>query len=87
MAWPLLLAIAGISFGVGHALSPATGSPVTPEFAFTNGTNTIEAIGTWQVTATRHDPYILAHPIINEVPKGAGQLLNPGECLYEPLCR
>jgi hypothetical protein len=40
----------------------------------------------WQVTGMRHDPYILAHPIIVEVWKGAGQPVNRGECLYEPLC-
>ena len=41
----------------------------------------------WQVTATRHDPYILAHPIIVEVLKGPGQPVDRGKCLFEPLCR
>jgi hypothetical protein len=40
----------------------------------------------WQVTATRHGPYIHAHPIINEVWKGPGQPVRIGECLFEPLC-
>jgi hypothetical protein len=40
----------------------------------------------WQVTATRHDPYILANPIVNEVPKGPGEPVDRGECLYEVLC-
>jgi hypothetical protein len=40
----------------------------------------------WQVTGVRHDPYILANPIIPEVAKGPGQPLKKGECLYEPLC-
>lgn len=41
----------------------------------------------WQVTGTRHDPYILAHPIIVEVEKGPGQPLKKGECIFEPLCK
>ncbi len=41
----------------------------------------------WQVTGIRHDPYILAHPPIVEVEKGAGQPLKQGECLFEPLCK
>lgn len=40
----------------------------------------------WQVTGTRHDAYILANPIINEVKKGIDQPVKKGECLYEPLC-
>lgn len=40
----------------------------------------------WQVTGTRKDPYILAHPIQVEVEKGPGALKNKGECLYEPAC-
>lgn len=40
----------------------------------------------WQVTGVRHDPYIRANPIVPEVPKGPGQPVNKGECLYEPLC-
>jgi len=34
------------------------------------------------VTGIRHDPYILANPIIPEVEKGPGQLVNRGEYLY-----
>lgn len=41
----------------------------------------------WQVTGVRHDPYILAHPIIVEVLKGPGQPVGRGECLFEPLCQ
>jgi len=41
----------------------------------------------WQVTGIRHDPYILANPVINEVEKGPGQPVKKGECLYEPLCK
>jgi hypothetical protein len=40
----------------------------------------------WQVSGVRHDPYILLHPVINEVPKGPGEPVNKGECLFEPLC-
>lgn len=40
----------------------------------------------WQVTGIRHDPYILAHPIIVEVDKGPGQPVNKGDCLFKPLC-
>lgn len=41
----------------------------------------------WQVTGIRHDSYILANPIIVEVWKGYNQLVERGECLYEPLCK
>lgn len=41
----------------------------------------------WQVTGIRHDPYILANPIIPEVIKGPGQIVDRGECIYEPLCK
>lgn len=41
----------------------------------------------WQITGNRHDPYILANPIIPEVLKGPDQPVNRGECLFEPLCR
>jgi hypothetical protein len=41
----------------------------------------------WQVTGIRHDPYILAHPIIVEVEKGPGQPVKKGECLFEELCK
>jgi hypothetical protein len=42
---------------------------------------------TWQVTGTRHDPYIVANPIRNTVPKGPNEEVDVGECLFEPLCR
>jgi hypothetical protein len=41
----------------------------------------------WQITGVRHDPYIVANPIIVEVPKGPNQIVNKGECLFEPLCQ
>jgi hypothetical protein len=41
----------------------------------------------WQITGIRHDPYILAHPIIVEVLKGLGQPVDKGKCIFEPLCR
>jgi hypothetical protein len=41
----------------------------------------------WQVTGNRHDPYILAHPIVPVVEKGPGQLVDKGTCLFEPLCK
>lgn len=40
----------------------------------------------WQVTGVRRDPFIQANPIIPEVEKGPEQLVEKGECLYEPLC-
>ncbi len=39
----------------------------------------------WQVTGIRHDPYILANPIIPEVLKGPGVLVNTGEYLFPEL--
>jgi hypothetical protein len=36
----------------------------------------------WQVTGVRHDPYIVANPIVPEVAKGPGQLALRGEYLY-----
>jgi hypothetical protein len=41
----------------------------------------------WQVTGVRHDPYILANPIIPEVYKTDTTLVKNGECLFEPLCK
>ena len=35
----------------------------------------------WQVTGIRHDPYIVAHPLIPEVEKGPGQIVKKGEYL------
>ena len=37
----------------------------------------------WQVTGIRHDPHILAHPIVTEVEKGPDSLLDKGEYLFE----
>ncbi len=41
----------------------------------------------WMVTGIRHDPYILANPIIPEVEKGPDQLVDKGECIFAPLCK
>ena len=41
----------------------------------------------WQVTGVRHDPYILANPVINEVEKTDSTEVKKGECLFEPLCK
>lgn len=40
----------------------------------------------WQVTGIRHDPYILANPVVNEVEKSTSTEAKRGECLHEPLC-
>jgi hypothetical protein len=37
----------------------------------------------WQVTGIRHDPYILANPIIPEVEKGPAALVMKGEYLFD----
>ena len=37
----------------------------------------------WQVTGTRHDPYILANPIIPVVEKGPNALVKKGEYLFD----
>ena len=37
----------------------------------------------WQVTGIRHDPYILANPIIPEVDKGPDEIRDKGEYLFE----
>jgi hypothetical protein len=42
---------------------------------------------TWQITGIRHDPYILANPIVPVVEKGPGQLVPKGTCIYAPLCQ
>jgi hypothetical protein len=36
----------------------------------------------WQVTGIRHDPFILAYPIIPEVQKGPNQLVDKGKYLF-----
>ncbi|MFA7309442.1 MAG: hypothetical protein WC050_00920 [Candidatus Paceibacterota bacterium] len=36
----------------------------------------------WQITGIRHDPYIVANPIVPEVEKGPGQPVQKGEYLY-----
>ena len=37
----------------------------------------------WQVTGVRHDPYILANPIVPEVFKGPNSLVERGEYVFE----
>lgn len=37
----------------------------------------------WQVTGIRHDPYILANPIVVEVEKGPDALVDKGEYIFE----
>lgn len=41
----------------------------------------------WQITGIRHDAYILANPMLVEVPKGPDAVVKKGECIYEPLCQ
>ena len=53
---------------------------------FSIGGGTSNGRVSWQVTGIRHDPYILARPIIPEVQKGPGQLVDKGKCIFEPLC-
>jgi hypothetical protein len=36
----------------------------------------------WQITGIRHDPYIVANPIIPEVEKGPDQLVDRGQYLF-----
>jgi hypothetical protein len=51
-AWPVFLIGLLAAFFLGHHLTPQTLQPLTPPFAFTNGTNTIEASGAWQKADT-----------------------------------
>ncbi len=37
----------------------------------------------WQITGIRHDPYILANPIVPEVEKGPGEAVDKGEYLFD----
>lgn len=41
----------------------------------------------WHVSGVRHDPYILANPIIPEVWKTDATPVVRGECLFEELCK
>ena len=41
----------------------------------------------WEVAGIRHDPYILAHPIVVEVLKTDSTPVKKGECIYPPLCQ
>lgn len=40
------------------------------------------ARASWQVTGTRHDPYIVANPIVVEVEKGPDALVDRGEFIF-----
>ncbi len=40
----------------------------------------------WQVSGIRHDPYIVANPIVVEVEKTEATEVKKGDCLHEPLC-
>lgn len=55
--------------------------------AFVIGGGTPGGEISWMVTGVRHDPYILAYPIIPEVAKGPDQIVDKGECIFEPLCK
>jgi hypothetical protein len=46
-AWPVLLIGLLAAFFLGYHFAPRTLEPLTPPFAFTSGTSTIEASGTW----------------------------------------
>jgi hypothetical protein len=41
-----------------------------------------EPFTAWLRRGIRHDPYILAYPIIPEVEKGPGQLVNKNQYLF-----
>jgi len=53
------------------------------ENSFTISGGTPGAEISWQVTGNRHDPYILANPIIPEVEKGPDALVDKGEYLFD----
>ena len=61
----------------------------TPEHdnQFTIGGGVPGGTVSWQVTGIRHDPYIVANPILVEVEKGPGRLVDKGECIYPPACK
>ncbi len=40
----------------------------------------------WQISGVRHDPYIIANPIVVEVEKTETTEVKKGECLFEGLC-
>src|SRR5947209_6857579 len=49
-SWPQLLIALIAAFLIGYHLAPRTLQPLTPPFAFTNGTSTIEARGAWHTS-------------------------------------
>jgi hypothetical protein len=55
--------------------------------AFTIAGGVVGGQVSWVVTGVRHDPYILAHPIIPEVEKGPNALVDKGQCIFPPLCQ
>ncbi len=49
---------------------------------FVIGGGTPNGRASWQITGVRHDPFILAHPIVPEVEKGPNELVDKGEYLF-----
>ncbi len=56
-----------------------------PEFVIAGGTPGGSI--SWQISGIRKDVFITENPIIPEVEKGPDQLVEKGECLFEPLCQ
>jgi hypothetical protein len=73
-------------FPIGQAMPNLHITREVAENRFTVGGGAAMGRVSWEVAGVRHDPYILAHPIIVEVPKGPDQIMNKGECLFDPLC-
>ena len=57
----------------------------TPVFSISGGAANGRV--SWQVTGIRHDPFILAHPIIVEVEKAFDTVIRKGTCLVPSLCK
>jgi hypothetical protein len=53
-----------------------------PKIAFTIAGGVPGGKVSWQVTGVRHDPFIVANPIVPEVMKGPRQLVDVGEYLF-----
>ena len=49
---------------------------------FTIGGGSPGGTVSWQVTGTRHDPYIIANPIVVEVEKGPNTLVGKGVYVF-----
>jgi hypothetical protein len=56
-----------------------------PIFEIAGGTP--NGVISWQITGIRRDPLILKEPIIVEVRKGPNEVVNRGQCIFEPLCK